>query len=514
MTRREKSKLAEEIGRSIAALRSTRDWTQGQLAREAGLKPGLISDYERGKSVPDLASLDRLLAAMQYSLSDLDRARRFVGACPLPDTPASGQAAYPSVEVRCRELLALTAEMACLTSRASAFLESQVGEVAEADLRAALNQERGHSLPQPEDRARGDELWERLKRYRLEAQAALVAECSDFWHWALCERICRESERTAPRDPQQAIALSQLALSVALQVRAEESWQNRLQAYAHAHVGNALRAKGELRQAAEAFDRFDALWGPDGPDLLEEARALDMKASLRRAERRFPEAMDLYGAAMGATAGDALRPWILINMSKTVEESGDLGRAIELLREAEPLVDEEREPRLMLCIRHNMADYLSKLGRFEDALPMIPRVAVLSRALGNEIDLLRLSWVEGRVKAGLGEIERGIEILSKVRGAFVSNDMAFDAALVGLELAGIHTGEGQTGQVKVLARHTLKTCQSQGVHREALAALSLFLQAAEQERVTGELVGKLVRYLEAARHDPKLRFELNECRHL
>lgn len=507
MTKREKSQIAEEIGRSIAALRAIRDWTQGRLAREAGLKPGLISDYERGKSVPDLTSLDRLLAAMRYTLADLDRARRFVCACSSPGAPLPGKAACPSAESR-REFLALAAELAGLTSRASAFLESRIEDDAEADLRAVLNQERPRPLPQPAERNRGDELWERLKRYRTtEIQAALVAECPDFWDWALCERVCRESERTAPRDPQKAIALSELALSVALQVPAEENWHNRLQAYAHAHVGNALRAKGELRRAAEAFDRFDALWGPDGPDLLEEARALDMKASLRRAERRFPEAMDLYEAALRATAGEALRPWILINMSKTVEESGDLAQAIELLGEAEPLVDEEREPRLMLCIRHNMADYLSKLGRFEDALALIPRVAVLSRALGNTIDLLRLSWIEGRVKAGLGEVDRGVEILSKVRGAFVAEGMAFDAALVGLELAGIHAREGQTGQVKVLARHTFKTCQSQGVHREALAALSLFLRAAEQELVTEELVAKLIRYLEAARHCPTLRFD-------
>lgn len=508
MTKREKSKLAEEIGRSIAALRSTRGWTQGLLAREAGLKPGLISDYERGKSVPDLASLDRLLAAMQYSLSDLDRARRFVRACPSQEALVPGKAECPSAERPHREFLALTAEMASVTSRASAFLEAQVASAAETDLRAVLNLEQRHPVPRPEDRTGGDELWERLKRYRAaETQAALVAECSDFWHWALCERVCRESERMAPRDPQKAITLSELALYVALQVQAEENWCNRLQAYAHAHVGNALRVKGELRRAADAFDRFDALWGPDGPDLLEEARALDMKASLRRAERRFPEALNLYETAMKATAGDALRPWILINMSMTMDESGDLARAIELLGEAEPLVDEAREPRLMLCIRHNTADYLSKLGRFEQARALIPRVAVLSRALGNAIDLLRLSWVEGRVKAGLGEIERGIEILSKVRGAFVTEGMVFDAALVGLELAAIHAREGQTGQVKVLARHTFKTCQSQGVHREALAALSFFLRAAEQERVTGELVAKLVRYLEAARHDPKLRFE-------
>ena len=48
---------------------------------------------------------------------------------------------------------------------------------------------------------------------------------------------------------------------------------------------------------------------------------------------------------------------------------------------------------------------------------------------------------------------------------------------------------------------------AQKVHREALAALALFRQAAEREHVTAGLARDLLDFLLRARHDPSLRFD-------
>jgi len=44
------------------------------------------------------------------------------------------------------------------------------------------------------------------------------------------------------------------------------------------------------------------------------------------------------------------------------------------------------------------------------------------------------------------------------------------------------------------------------VHREALAALRLFCEAAQQEAATVELVRRVERFLRRAQLDPELRF--------
>src|SRR5262245_19389351 len=60
------------LGRVIAVLRETLDWTQSDLARHSGVKRGAISEYESGKSTPDVVTLERLLSAMRFRWTALD----------------------------------------------------------------------------------------------------------------------------------------------------------------------------------------------------------------------------------------------------------------------------------------------------------------------------------------------------------------------------------------------------------------------------------------------------------
>jgi hypothetical protein len=59
-----------------------------------------------------------------------------------------------------------------------------------------------------------------------------------------------------------------------------------------------------------------------------------------------------------------------------------------------------------------------------------------------------------------------------------------------------------------LAQGLAAVFKSEGVHREALAALRLFREAAERETATPELTRNVLRYLFRARYDQGLRFEL------
>lgn len=116
-------------------------------------------------------------------------------------------------------------------------------------------------------------------------------------------------------------------------------------------------------------------------------------------------------------------------------------------------------------------------------------------------------WTEGRVIAGLGNVEEGIALLARVRGEYASRAMAYDVALVSLEIAVLYASLGRTEQVKTLARHMTPIFQAHAIHREALAALTLFRQAAEREQVTAEFARDILSYLGKARYNPELRFE-------
>lgn len=68
----------EHLGRALAVLREKRHDTQEDVARNAGVTPSMISNYERGKEKPSIDSLWKILSAMNCTFVDLEAALRFV----------------------------------------------------------------------------------------------------------------------------------------------------------------------------------------------------------------------------------------------------------------------------------------------------------------------------------------------------------------------------------------------------------------------------------------------------
>jgi tetratricopeptide (TPR) repeat protein len=126
--------------------------------------------------------------------------------------------------------------------------------------------------------------------------------------------------------------------------------------------------------------------------------------------------------------------------------------------------------------------------------------------LGNELDLIRVLWLEGRVLTGLERREEALRALEQVRRYFTANRIAYDAALASLEVAIFYLEQEQTSEVKRLAEEMLWIFKDQGVHQEALAALRLFYEAVKKEEATPELARRVADYLVKARYHPELRF--------
>jgi tetratricopeptide (TPR) repeat protein len=370
-------------------------------------------------------------------------------------------------------------------------------------------------------RAGAPALWEQVAQLPYEKQRGRIQDTNRFLSWGLCELLCRESEKVASRDANRAVELAELAVLVAERLRpgepAEEEWLLGLRALALAHLGNARRVLGELRGAEKAFSRSADLWEKcereTGDPLGYGPVILDLKASLRRGQRRFVEALELLDRVVTAYRdGDPERRDLhlpgraLIKKAYTYDQMGEPGRALEMLQEAAPLVDPARDPRLFLCLRHNVLDTLSKMGRLEEARELLPEVEALSREIGNALDLARLRWAEARIAAGLGGTARAEEMFQEVRRALLGQGIGYDAALVSLELAALYARQGRTAEMKELAGEMLPIFQAADVHREALAALAVFQQAAARDAATLELVQEVVEFLERARHDPGLRF--------
>jgi tetratricopeptide (TPR) repeat protein len=372
-------------------------------------------------------------------------------------------------------------------------------------------------------RAEACELWGELEPYRFEDQYYLVRTHQRFLAWGFCELLCQESLRLTAVDAARAVERAELAVLVSDLMKDDEPVTDRrlyqLRGYAWAHDGNARRVLGDLRGADESFTIADAWWEAGeaalGDCLGYEPVILELKASLRIAQRRFPEAFALLDRMYTIHArGDRPEHWdahlagrALVKKALALSEMNEPEMSIELLEQAEPMLDLRRDSRLVLCLRHNLVWDLTTVERYAEAESRLPAAETLCRELGNPLDLIRLRWAEGRIAAGQGHAEEAIQLLRGLRQDFVEREMAFDAALVTLELTELYARQGRTAEVKELSVEMAGIFQAQDVPREALAALLFFQKAAERERATAKLAREIATFLQQLRVNPGLRFE-------
>lgn len=497
MPKKSADRTGTDLGMALAILRTIRGLTQQELAQLSGVRGPSISEYESGKIVPGLRTLMQILRALDLPLSALEETEHFIARM-------RSRSVSTAAEGGPAELEAVSSEVGRV---AALFARTLLGINRDHDEEASFKTTADTSIPADEE-SRVPELWNILQELSPAARVSLVEQDPAFRNAALARFLTKESIAAAGTDPKAAVSLAELAVSIAR--RAEGPGSARLLGYALAHAANAKRASGDLAAAERIFAESGKHWSPwrqDAPDLLDDATYHALRASFRRTQGRFDEALALHDLALESRGADAIRCELLVSKAYTLDEYGDLAGVVETLRKAAECQTGAEDPRLLFALRHNLLDALSKAGYFKEAKALLPEVKRLVAKAGGDLHFARVQWVEGRIEAGLGNLNEAVALLKRVRGVFMSEEIALDAALVTLELAVLLINQGKTATVKDLARNLATLFRAQALPRESLAALQLFRQAAEAEAVTAELAERLVAYLRRSRYNPELRFE-------
>ncbi|HZF07978.1 MAG TPA: helix-turn-helix transcriptional regulator [Thermoanaerobaculia bacterium] len=489
---------AEDVKILIRWLRAIRDWSQEQLAAAVGIDRGTIIRYEAG-AIPPRRTLEALVSAVGLPVFLLD-------ACLLPVVFLVRRAAGLAPAEAFADLEAGTAELErCLSTLARPRLAALLLQLTVADSAA-----RRPAAPSAADWHRLPDLWERFESCSAEDRRFLLEHAPEFRDWTLVVQLCAESAKVAAHSAKEARELAELARHLAGLVPGGDAWRSLLRGYAEAFVANALRVGGDLKAAEACFVRAWTLWqagtSPE-PDLLPAWRLFDLEAALCAAKRDWTRALFLHDNARDLAPAEAAGR-ILLNRSATLVLMGQAEQAIEILREAATLVDGEREPRLFFALRFNFAADLGLLHRFRDAELLLPEVWQLAAGLGNRLDLGRCLWLQGQIAAGLGHGLEAEAAFRRVLAEFTDLKIAYDAALVALELSVLYLEQGRTGEVRELVEDDmLWIFAAQGVAEETAKALAVFREAALQEAATAELARRLVTYLAQGRCASGLPFE-------
>jgi len=322
----------------------------------------------------------------------------------------------------------------------------------------------------------------------------------------LVRRLLTEGRHRLHDDPGAAYDFAAAAHAVAN--RTNPSFE--LAALSAAAMANARRASGELREADE---RFTYAWmiaereQVTDPGVL--AELYDLEASLRKDQRRFDRAELLLSRAQALYDLAGLPNRVAkatVMLADVFFYSGKIDEAIVTSRTALRSISAEATLNLYLCARHNLCRYLAAAEEFEEAQAIFREDTGLFRSHGQPLDQLRRRWVRGQIAAGLGHSRQAERAFHEVQADFLERGMGLLAASVAMDLAELYLRAGRTSKVRELAEQMVPIFTAQDVHREALAALKLFVEAARTDAAQLNLVTDLRRYLRDAQTDSEHRF--------
>jgi len=319
--------------------------------------------------------------------------------------------------------------------------------------------------------------------------------------WPMVEELLETYLGVSRDDPAEAehwVRLAQEAVD-ALRRRADafrpsDELVSDLEARVLASLGHCLRVQSRLREADRAIAEAERCLERGTGDPIEAGAVLESRASLRRAQRRFREALTLTERAgrLYRRLGDTARLARTLISRATLESHLHRRRqAIDTLRQALASLDRAAEPDLWMSATYNLATALHEAGRSAEAAETLEEVRPQLESSAGVSDRARLRWFEGHVAAGAGDAARAERNLREACDVFVRLEMAYEVALVSLDLAALYLEQARTAETRRLADSMLPFFRSREIHREATAALLLFHRAALAETATASLAAEV-----------------------
>ena len=265
-----------------------------------------------------------------------------------------------------------------------------------------------------------------------------------------------------------------------------------LQCRAWADYGNACRIAGDLDEAQEALDKAAGLHAQGTGDPLIQARLYEFQASLESARRDYDRALTALDAAYAIYVQQGERHMAGRALISKGLHAGYAGRSREAFRFTQnglAMVDEARDPGLVLSAIHNQLWFLLESGRAREARTLL-RVHRDRLATG-ETQRLDLLWLDGRIQAALGSEESALADLEAVEAEFLATGRRAKAASVKLDQAALHLalGDGARGLALILAAE--ETLKEVGTSSDVLMALDFLRRTLAQREVSAQYVLRL-----------------------
>jgi tetratricopeptide (TPR) repeat protein len=353
---------------------------------------------------------------------------------------------------------------------------------------------------------------EALALLTVGGMAALADAPSHLDGVTLIEALLERSWDLRYEDPAQMVELAEVASQLALKLRWElcSTQQVRnLQCRSWAELGNAYRVADDLDRATDALGRAAGLLMQGGVDDLVLARVFDVEASLYASRRLFHLAhtsLDIAYAIYCRLGEQHLAGRTLISKGVYTGYNSQPDEAIRLIQRGLDSIDQERDPGLVFLAFQNKARALMDCGHFRQAKRVLWDLRNRQLNIGGRVNDLKVRWLEGQIRAGLGELDWAERALVQVKQGFAEANLRYKAALAGTELGAVLLRQGLWDRAEKEALEAVEVFRALSVSAEVAKAIALLKNAFETKVATVALIEYVADFLRRAEHDPKARF--------
>jgi len=287
------------------------------------------------------------------------------------------------------------------------------------------------------------------------------------------------------QEPVEMVRLARTAVLVAVEVQSETMDALQLadlRCRAWASLGNAYRVNDDLLLAEDALARAADFLGKGSGNPFLKARIYEFQASLYGAQRSFEQAQSALDAAasMYVELGELHKAGrVLISKGLHAGYSHRPHLAVRYTGEGLALLDETADPDLFFIACHNQLWFLVECSRFREARELLR----LRQPLGadDRLNALKLQWLEGRIAAGLDELDLAADRLAKARLGFESAGLRYNSSLIALDLAATLLRLGHPREAREIVADAARVFAELEASREALAAALVLRAALEYE---------------------------------
>jgi hypothetical protein len=284
-------------------------------------------------------------------------------------------------------------------------------------------------------------------------------------------------------------------------ITASSSEASDLLSRAWAVYGNACRIAGDLAEAQQALDRAAEILGPGDGNPEDRARLYELQASLESARGNDDLALAALDAAyaLHQERGDPhMAGRALITKGLYTGWAGRSRDAFRITQRGLGMVDEAREPELVLAALHNQIWFLVESGRLREARTLLG--ARRDELATDEAQRLDLLWLEGRIRAGLRDERRALLDLEAAEQGFAAAGRRSQAANVKLNQAAIHLRLGDSARALALVRAAEEAFLQLEAPQSTLMALAFLRQRLSQRQIPAPFVLRLADIIRRGQH--------------